>query len=182
MGKYTIYDDKYIDDNLNIYFNEIVQKIIEIVGITNIKAIVLFGSFGRGEGGIIIENGKVVPVNDFDITIFVNKNLTRLRKLYSHKLEENAQILSKKIGIKQIDLDLSHPLTLLFAKKNNSNYERYYGYKLLYGKIDIQRSMPKQSYDEIKTTKLDKKYSRHRSSKKRHKSKSNRSRSRRKEK
>ena len=49
-------------------------------------------------------------------------------------------------------MDLSHPLTLFFAKKNNANYERYNGYKLLYGKIDIQKSMPKQSFDKIKTT------------------------------
>lgn len=150
MGKYTIHNDKNIDYSLDKNFSIIVQKIIEIIGISNIKAIVLFGSFGRGEGGIIIENNKVIPVNDLDITIFVKKNLTRLRKLYSQNLEDNAQILSKKIGVKQIDLDLSHPHTLLFSKMNNANYERYYGHQILFGDIDIKKRMLKPSHKKIK--------------------------------
>ena len=81
MGKYTIYNDKNIDDNLDKYFSDIVQKIIEIIGVNNIKAIVLFGSFGRGEGGVIIENNKIIPVNDFDITIFVKKKSNKIKEI-----------------------------------------------------------------------------------------------------
>lgn len=150
MGRYTVHNNKLVDEKLDNYFNQIVERIIDVVGKENIKAIVLFGSFGRGEGGVVIENKKVIPVNDFDITIFVNNNLTHLRNLYSEELEESAQILSKKIGIKQIDLDLSHPFTLLFAKMNNANYERYHGHKLLFGSISIKKRMLKPNYKKIK--------------------------------
>tara|TARA_B110000902_G_C14294871_1_gene582900 strand:+ start:4625 stop:5851 length:1227 start_codon:yes stop_codon:yes gene_type:complete len=150
MGIYTTYSDKIVDEKLDKYFNLIIEKIIDIVGKDNIKAIVLFGSFGRGEGGVIVENGNVTPVNDFDITIFVKNNLTQLRKMYSKELEDSAQLLSENIGIKQIDLDLSHPFTLLFAKMNNANYEMYNGNKILYGYIDIKKIMLKQRHDKIK--------------------------------
>ena len=150
MGIYTTYNSKIIDQQLDKYFNKIINSINKIVGVENIKAIVLFGSFGKGEGGVILKNEKVIPVNDFDITIFIKGNLTKLRKLHSKKLEESAQILSKEIGIKQIDLDLSHPLTLLFSKKNNACYERYNGYKLLWGNIDIRKRMLKPNVKKIK--------------------------------
>ena len=143
MGRYTVFSTKDVDSQIDVYLSMIVNSIVSIVGKDKIKAVVLFGSFGRGEGGGVCQNGKVIPVNDFDITIFIKKNLIKCRKLFSEILEEKAQELSKIIGIKQIDLDLSLPITLLFSTKNNASYEKYYGHKVLYGAINIKQWMRK---------------------------------------
>ena len=99
MGKYTVNSNDKVDKQLDSYFGLITNEVINLIG-KNIVAIVLFGSFGRGEGGVVIKNNKVKPVNDFDISIYIRGNIIK-PEVFSQKLETKAQELSKKIGIKQ---------------------------------------------------------------------------------
>ncbi len=70
MSKYTCLEnsdvDNFIEDKLNIIKNEI----ISLLHPENIKAIILTGSFGRGEGGVIIEDNNIHLINY--LSIFYN--------------------------------------------------------------------------------------------------------------
>ena len=76
MGKYTVNSNDKVDKQLDSYFGLITNEVINLIG-KNIVAIVLFGSFGRGEGGVVIKNNKVKPVNDFDISIYIRGNIIK---------------------------------------------------------------------------------------------------------
>ncbi|MBI4859807.1 MAG: nucleotidyltransferase domain-containing protein [Candidatus Riflebacteria bacterium] len=63
-----------------------------------IEALVLVGSFGRGEGTVVIRDGEVWPVHDYDIVIVGKDDLPR-EKVGWARLE-----LAKTLGIPQVDL------------------------------------------------------------------------------
>ena len=54
-----------IISDLNIIKNELLKYIPEI------KALILAGGFGRGEGSVLLQDGLVQPINDYDIYIIL---------------------------------------------------------------------------------------------------------------
>jgi GT2 family glycosyltransferase len=74
----------------------------------NLVALILGGGYGRGEGGVVIRDGKECPYNDLDFTLIVKKtpvSREALRRV-SHQFEE----------ILGIDVDYSRPLTVSDVK------------------------------------------------------------------
>lgn len=63
-----------------------------------IEALVLVGSFGRGEGTIVVRQGELCPVHDYDIVIVSKDDLPRER------LSQAASELAASLGLPHIDL------------------------------------------------------------------------------
>ncbi len=132
MGQYVVNETieirQYLDSNLS----KITQEIICKIGKSKIDAIVLGGSFGRGEGSICIKNDKLHIVNDIDITVFLKPYIKRSRQLQSivSKLCSN---LANELGIKQIDISLSYKFRYLFYEPTVSTLEFIHGNQPLYG-------------------------------------------------
>ena len=68
----------------------IIKKII--VGELKPISILFFGGFGRGEGSYEITDGKVVPLNDYDIYVVTKKEVP------DEELERVGMLCSKAIG------------------------------------------------------------------------------------
>lgn len=88
--KYTQDKRKFIEEDLNKKMAVIVKIIKKRIKDT--KSIVLAGGFGRGEGSVIVEDGIVYPINDFDMFAITKQG---------HKEEtinNIAQEAAKKIG------------------------------------------------------------------------------------
>ncbi len=140
MGKYTIYENEDVDKLIQIKLDLIVDNIIKFIGSQNIKAIILTGGFGRGEGGVIIDNGSIKLINDMDINIICKPQ--KYRNTIADKkegLEQLAQKLADDVDIKQIDLGISHPARFYFSTNRVGIYEYRNGYKSLFGNIDVKR-------------------------------------------
>ena len=141
MGRYTISKDPRADAAVQDSLNLIVRNILELMN-GNIDAIVLVGGFGRGEGGVILENGRFRPVNDFDIVVIVSKGYVRIRKRYARQLQELSKKLAPLCGVKQIDIGISHPLRFRFAPNLVESYEVRNGYRVLWGDVNLKQLMP----------------------------------------
>ncbi|MEM1971231.1 MAG: hypothetical protein QXM92_02060 [Candidatus Anstonellales archaeon] len=72
MGKYTFYDNKSVDLEIERRLNIVVDSILKYLN-NNVESILLTGGYGRGEGSVIIRNNKIILLKDFDIAIIVNK-------------------------------------------------------------------------------------------------------------
>ena len=141
MGLYTVCDDVGADKVIQESLDIIVAAIRGLMG-SCIDALVLVGGFGRGEGGVRLVNGRFRPVNDFDIFVIVSKNHFRVRKRYGPELQALAERLAPEVGVKQIDISISHPLRFRYARNLVADYEICNGYKVLYGEMDLKRIMP----------------------------------------
>lgn len=148
MGLYTTCNDPRADQEIQISLDVIVDGIMKLMG-AHVDSIVLVGSFGRGEGGVIFANGCFRPVNDFDIFVIVRKTFLLARRKYGVKLQELVRDLAKKTIVKQIDICISHPFRFRFARNLVSDYEIRNGYKLLYGEIDLTQIMPRLPVEQL---------------------------------
>lgn len=79
MGKFTKYDDTWIDEQIQSQLNKIVEIIKDIADKKNIniKSIILTGGFGRGEGSVMITDKKVIPLKDYDILVIIDGKLRK---------------------------------------------------------------------------------------------------------
>lgn len=109
----------------------------EIVRRFNLESIILSGSFGRDEGAVLVESGRLVFLSDCEIILVANKYIAQstLNKLSSE--------FAKETGI-SVGLWWNSPIKFaspLVTRPTIANYDLKYGSKILYGK-DYLRKMP----------------------------------------
>ena len=148
MGQYTILENPEADVTVQKALNLVVRNVLELMG-ENLDAILLIGGFGRGEGGVVKENGRFRPVNDFDMAVLVAKAYRRIHRQYTRQLQELCADLAPLCGVKQIDIGISHPLRFRFAPNLVESYEVRNGYKVLWGDIDLEALMPDLPADRL---------------------------------
>lgn len=140
-------------------------QVSDLLG-SHLKALLLCGSFGRGEGAVTFENDQVHIVNDYDFTVVFN-NRSALHYLFLYKkfsplLENLSHTLAKQLKIKQVDLSpkpLSYFKGNLFFKEKNrlkiENYEVKNGHVLIWpqgpgaAKQNPARHMPHWQAEDI---------------------------------
>ncbi len=99
----------------------------------NLIALVLGGGYGRGEGGVVCENGYEYPYNDLDFTIVVSRKEPSMAK----KLSTLSEPFAKRL---RIEIDYSRPLTIADIR-NWPHWMMWHdlllGHQVLYGPEDI---------------------------------------------
>lgn len=145
--KYTTSEkaDKKIENDIKKIKEIIVKEL-------NPDAIILFGGFGRGEGSFELKNGKIIPLNDYDLYVVTRK------KIPDKRLEEIGRKCSEAIGkgggefvedywkiydknkYFHVDLRWLDYNKLGKLKKINRTYELKYGSNLIYGE-DIRKKI-----------------------------------------
>ncbi len=96
----------------SIAFNErlhetllrVADQVEEALG-GNLVALVLGGGYGRGEGGVVQQNGVERPYNDLDFTLLV----ARKSRVKWKRLRDIGEYFAKEL---EIHVDFSRPLTL----------------------------------------------------------------------
>lgn len=69
MGKYTILQDPRVDEYIDKYLESVVEALFESIPRSHVRSIILGGSFGKGEGSVVVDNQGVKPLRDFDLCI-----------------------------------------------------------------------------------------------------------------
>lgn len=96
MNKYTLLGtevDKEIQKQLDIVSEEINKDIKDV------KSIIIYGGFGRGEGSVKKVKGKYYPANDFDVYVVTEK------KANGVLLDNIARRVAQRLGSKGIEFN-----------------------------------------------------------------------------
>jgi hypothetical protein len=132
-GRFTSHPDPAADALVRSQLATITDAIIARVG--QPEAIVLTGSFGRGEGGVFRDgDGCYRPVNDFDLLVIGPRDLR-------DALKQLSQELPGPLGIDYVDIGWSDgrwgnlPLTV-------SHFDLKYGSQMLAGDANILERLP----------------------------------------
>lgn len=148
MGKYTIHNNDLVDLEIDRKLKLVVDCIVKYLN-SNVHSIILTGGYGRGEGSVIVSNGDIQLLKDFDIVIIVNKvpnedvTLLILEEVY------------KNLGVKNPEKSLfkhsKFTIDLRYLQINNINFPDIWFYDLktatiLYGK-DIREYITYNSED-----------------------------------
>ena len=87
-------NDKKIDEEIEKQLRLIVEEINKRI---NTISIILAGGFGKGEGSYEIKDGRILPLNDYDIYIITKK---KINEKILYEVEEECW---KKINLKPYD-------------------------------------------------------------------------------
>jgi hypothetical protein len=143
MGKFTVSNDKNIEEkiqgDLDIICDEILKKTIPV-------SIILTGSFGRGEGSVIVFNTRTIPLNDYDILLLMEEKIPehvlkniegRIYDRLHYSRPETRKIVFSDFTISLFQTTLDD----IKSYANVGSYEIKTRSRLLYGK-DFRNKIP----------------------------------------
>ena len=145
MGKYSIKGSPAFDARVDADMKRIADAVYASSFSGHWKALVLTGSYGRGEGSLMIDpSGQELPLNDYNLVVVTNS----LYPLLMYSLEKLGKELSEEIGL---PVDLRPYLAAALPKCEFSllNYEMKYGHRVIRGNQTILDVMPAYAHDAI---------------------------------
>ena len=92
MGKYTTYNEPWVDEEIERHIKIAADKIK--AHLPQVLSIFLVGGFGRGEGSVRLEKEqkKIIPINDYDLYLIAEKPIEEDR------LNKTAKEIEKEAG------------------------------------------------------------------------------------
>lgn len=148
MGRYALRSTPEFEQRLDSDFSQVVSAVRTLPQASSIKAIVLMGGYGRGEGTPLVHQGRQVPFNDYDLVVVSEPLPVSQKAALQHKLHELESHFGEKFGI-PVDLYLHTTSTLRRAEPSLMNYEMRYGHQVLYGEQTILDIMPSYALNNI---------------------------------
>ena len=111
----------------------IVAETLKLIGNVNIT-IVLYGGYGRDEGGWICTDGSYFPYNDYDIVLIVDDRLRVKKRRLIADLEKK---LLSLIKVKFIDIAIYEASKLRRLRNSIFNVDLIRASKVIYGDKNI---------------------------------------------
>jgi hypothetical protein len=140
MGKFTVLDDPLVDETIEAHMQQIVAAIRARM---EPQAILLRGSFGRGEGSVMIQDGQLHFLSDYEIDVAVFS--PRYRSFFAELSHRLTVELGVESGIRWVRPDFTYknrvgPFPMGPAPITISLYESRYGSQTLYGQDIVEPS------------------------------------------
>lgn|GEM_PF-6915693 len=143
---YTIKHNKHAEEIVNSHMNALIYYTERLKRKNGIEAIILSGSYGRGDGSILPQQGTIIPVNDYNFYIITND-------MYTVKALKTEFMTGISTIIKHI------PVNCTFSFYNKKMlptapfqlmwYDIKYGSKVIYGNKNILSLLPEYASTAI---------------------------------
>ncbi|MGI6300401.1 MAG: hypothetical protein ACOX52_04990 [Verrucomicrobiota bacterium] len=142
MGKYSMKGSAAFDAGVDKALARIVERVRSTPFEDDLRAIVLMGGYGRGEGSPWVRDGEESAFNDYDCVVVARPGLasgrrSRLRSV----LQALERDLTAELGI-TVDLYLHTPESLHRAEFSLMNLEMRYGHRVIWGEPTVLEEMP----------------------------------------
>lgn len=142
MSKYTLSGSQEFDNLIDNQLKQIKEEILNLIPACDIVAILLGGGYGRGEGGVLIKDGKEHPFNDYDLFVIL-KNVGILKK---NKYQKKMELIHQKFTpLFKIDVDVG-PLQTVNAISKAPFWMMWYelrnGHVMLWGNTLVRNYFP----------------------------------------
>ena len=148
MGKYSIRGSDAFDARLGQDFARVARALEQSPDRAQLRALVLLGGYGRGEGTPRIVADRQEPFNDYDFVVVSAPMNRRQGKALQARLRLLEQQLSQALGL-PIDLQLYTDNGLCRAEFSMLNYEMRYGHKVVWGDPNALAAMPAYPHDRV---------------------------------
>ncbi|WP_372369495.1 hypothetical protein [Candidatus Uabimicrobium sp. HlEnr_7] len=139
-GKFTIKGSSELESKITAIMKEVVSTLKPLLPPKNYRALILIGGYGRGEGGVEIQNGVQKPHNNFDF-LLLTKNLSDNQKL-KNALDSAVVPLVKKYDI-GMDIGMIDYQKLRRSSRLVMWHDMYFGHKVILGAEDCISSLKK---------------------------------------
>ena len=115
----------------------ITAEIVETCG--PVRAVVLGGSFGRSEGGVVNVGDRHRVLNDYDIFVISDRPLNVLKRRALRRLRED---LASRLGVRHVDIILFTRRELISRAPSMLRYDLKFGSRVLFGDSAVTDLIP----------------------------------------
>ncbi len=143
MGKYTVFGSSNFEQRIEEVLELICRRFVQSIDSSMIHALILGGGYGKGEGGVLLQDKTESLYNDLDFFV-ISKKMSPLKlKRLNHKLKALHHVLTDEFGV-DIDFSPVQPITALSkAPCWLVWFELKYGHQVIFGRHDILKYLPK---------------------------------------
>ncbi len=148
MGKYTLKGSNELDARIAADMARVAAAVARLPEAARIRAVVLLGGYGRGEGTPFLRDGKQVPFNDYDLVV-VSDDLGRGE---ANALRERLKAAEGELGLAcgiPVDLCLYSERRLRRAEPSLLNCEMRWGHQVVSGDPAILSLMPPYGFADV---------------------------------
>lgn len=142
MKRYSALGTADFEQKVEAILAAIVHEFSATVDQRSVKALVLGGGYGRGEGGVLQAGGKEELYNDLDLFVFTRK----LDTVAKYTLQKQLRMLHAKLSERyHLEIDFSTPKDISKLSREPFSlmmYDLSQGYRVLWGKLDLKLYLP----------------------------------------
>lgn len=139
----TVDASREIDHQLNLQIYHIREGVRKAVSQSNRVSFLLVGGFARGEGGVIRQDDRWVPANDYDFELVTHHALP------PDDLKKLGERMAEEIGIRWVHIENHTVKQLRRMKFTMYNYDLKYAGKHLDGDATVQAIIPEMDASKM---------------------------------
>lgn len=142
--------DPELERELATVLRQMHDEISTIPGIPHLSAIVLGGSYGRGEGGCVRDReGRSHPHNDLDFFVFTSGARKREQRRIDAALAEIGRRYARTLGI-DVDFSETRNIRTLQTFSNTLMFQELKrGHRILYGTDAFLKQLPLLPFEKL---------------------------------
>lgn len=147
-GRFTVRGGSAVEERIRSILVEIAEIAGQAIPAQNVRSLVLFGGYGRGEGGVAVIDGVEHPHNNLDF-LLITKNLSLPECNRSKRdLNERLKSLKESRGI-EFDISLIPETKLSHSPCLVMWYDMRFGHKTILGDAEFVPSLRQFSLEKI---------------------------------
>ena len=140
---FTVDKDESIDKQIRQDLDRVTESIHNAVSPENFEALFLVGGFGRGEGGVIIREGRYRPANDYDLELVTSSPVDPAF------LSELGKQLASELKIPWVHIENHTSSQLSRMKFTMYHYDLKYASYCLRGEKDVIAKIPEMKPEDM---------------------------------
>lgn len=153
---YALFADGNLEDRIRRELDVICQVVKSIPDSKYIKALILGGGYGKGEGGVFDESGGQRPYNDYDLFVITSGTDKKLRRSLDLSLTNIGHKLTTALNI-EVDFGACTEEKSLADMPYHLRWmELALGHKVLFGPEDILAALPDFDEAQVPTIEIEK--------------------------
>ena len=129
--------DQQVESDLKVIRDHLLREFDDLVGL------VLVGGFGRGEGGLQLQEGRYRPENDYDFEMITTQTAN------IEKLHQNERHLAQTLGVKWVHIENRQKQDLPTLPFTQYIYDLKYGGQIIYGPNNLLDAIPDMHHSEM---------------------------------
>jgi hypothetical protein len=131
-AQFTIDGGPELEAHLGGICQKVAEEVCSVVPGHRLEALVLGGGYGRGEGGVLVRDGRELPYNDMDFYVFLRGNRLLNDRRYGQELHGLGERLSPSAGL-HVEFKIDSIARLRQSAVSMFSYDLLAGYRLIVG-------------------------------------------------
>lgn len=131
-GRYTVYGSAAVEQTISSIVREVAVRVDKTVPAERLRSLVLFGGYGRGEGGVEVRGELSVPHNNLDFLLITRRLPASEQADYERQVHEAMEPVRERFGV-GIDVTAIADKKLKTAPSLVMWYDMRFGHKTVLG-------------------------------------------------